>query len=206
MSDLKLKHISLTKLRGTAYKTLFGGKPDKLFPFHTFNEENDAYLIDVFIYPLNLEEFPGRVVAAVTNGMSDYVMNDSKTGEQSRCELIQYFHDCDYEHAERLYDLAWMPLFDRFSLAEYQTIEMPDAVVPNSPLKNAFFLPPLLKPHQCFRVDIEGMPVRFLWHVPISDVELHYKKDRDANILIQRMQAVELPWIFDEAERPPLVE
>ena len=181
MSDLKLKHISLTKLRGTAYKTLFGGKPDKLFPFHTFNEENDAYLIDVFIYPLNLEEFPGRVVAAVTNGMSD-------------------------EHAERLYDLAWMPLFDRFSLAEYQTIEMPDAVVPNSPLKNAFFLPPLLKPHQCFRVDIEGMPVRFLWHVPISDVELHYKKDRDANSLIQRMQAVELPWIFDEAERPPLVE
>jgi hypothetical protein len=205
MSDIKLAHIGLTKLRAVAYKELFGSKPEKIFPSHVFNEADDAYLIDVLIFPLEIEEFSGRIVAAVTNGMSDHLMTDTITGEHSRCELIQYFHDCDYEHAQRLYDLAWMPLFDNFSLGEYQTIEMPDEVAEDSLLKNAFFMPPLLKPHRLFRFNIEGMPTRLLWHIPISDAELRYKKNHDANALIKLLQDVELPWIFDEVERPPLI-
>ncbi|HEY5707582.1 MAG TPA: suppressor of fused domain protein [Terrimicrobiaceae bacterium] len=205
MSVTKLEHISLTKRRSKAYNKLFGSEPEKVFPYHAFDEDNDAYVIDVLVYSLDLEEFPGRVVAAVTNGMSDYIMTDPETGERARRELVQYFHDCDYEHAERLYDLAWMPLFDKFLLAEYQTIKMPDSVVPGSPLKNAFFLPPLLSAHREFSLEIEGISLCFLWHVPISDAELDYKMRNGANSLIERMQAVELPWIFDEAERPALL-
>ncbi|MEO6786735.1 MAG: hypothetical protein ABI318_11425, partial [Chthoniobacteraceae bacterium] len=105
MSDRKLKHLALTKLRGTAYKELFGSKPEMVFPFHSFSEGDDAYLIDIFTYRIDLEECPAPATVAVTNGLSDYVMTDSGTGERSRCELIQYFHECDYEHALRLYEL-----------------------------------------------------------------------------------------------------
>lgn len=205
MSDKKLEHLALTQLRGPAFARLFGGKPEKVFPFHSFNEENDAYLIDVLVFSLDLKEFPGRVVAAVTNGMSDYAMTDATTGDRRRCELIQYFHVCDFDHAQRLYDLAWIPLMDKFSLGPYDTIAMPDAVVEDSPLNNAFFLPPLLNAHREFELMIEGQPMHLLWHVPISDDELAFKKHHGANALIQRMEAAQLPWIFDEVERPPLL-
>lgn len=205
MSDKKLEHLALTKLRGPAFVTLFGGKPEKIYPYHGFDDGDDAYLIDVLIFALDLEQFPGRVVAAVTNGMSDYVMVDQDTGARSRCELIQYFHDCDVDHARRLYELAWLPLMDKFALGEFQTIALPEAVLEDSPLNNAFFLAPLLTAHKHFRMEIRDMPVRLLWHVPISDDELAFKKQHGANALIGRMQAAELPWIFDEAERPPLL-
>ena len=44
---------------------------------------------------------------------------------------------------------------DGFSLGEYDTIAMPDAVLEDSPLNNAFFLPPLLTAHKEFRVEIK---------------------------------------------------
>ena len=209
MSDLKLAHLALTKQRAAAYATLFGGKPEKIFPYHGFysdDEDDKPYLIDVFIFPLEFEEFPGRATAAVTNGMSDYVITDAQTGQRSRCELIQYFHDCDFDHAERLFDLAYITLFDGFSLGPYQTIAMPDAVLDDSPLRNSFFMPPLPTPHRNFQIEIEGVPMSLLWHVPISDEELAYKKKNGPNSLIERMQTVELPWIFDEAERPSLLD
>jgi hypothetical protein len=205
MANNKSTHLKLTERRGKAFAQLFGGKPDKVFPFHGFNDDADAYLIDVLVYRLELAEFPGRVVAAVTNGMSDHVMTDEQTGKRSRCELIQYFHDCDFDHARRLYDLAWIPLFDGFALGPFQTISMPDPVVEDSPLNNAFFLPPILTAHRDFELDIDGVPLRLLWHIPISDDELAYKKANGVNPLVKRMEAVGLPWIFDEAERPALL-
>ena len=44
-----------------------------------------------------------------------------------------------------------------------------------------------------------------LWHVPISDAEIEYKKRHGMDALLDRMDAVKLPWIFDESNRPPLV-
>lgn len=205
MSNKKSAHLLLTERRAKAFSRLFGGKPDKVFPFHSFNDAADAYLIDVMVYRLDLAEFTGRVVAALTNGMSDYIMTDEQTGERSRCELIQYFHDCDLEHARRLYDLAWIPLFDEFALGPFQTMALPDAVLEGSPLKNAFFLPPIVTAHRDFELDIEGLPLQLLWHIPISDAELAYKKANGVDALVKRMEAVELPWIFDEAERPDLL-
>jgi hypothetical protein len=205
MSIKKNQHLLLTEKRAKAFARLFGGKPDKVFPFHSFNDAPDAYLIDVMVFRLDLPDFPGRVVAAVTNGMSDVIMRDGQTGEPSRCELIQYFHDCDPEHARRLYDLAWIPLFDGFALGPFQTMAMPDAVVPGSALNNALFMPPIITAHREFSLDIDGLPVQLLWHIPISDEELAYKKANGINALVKRMETVELPWILDEAERPDLL-
>ena len=65
----------------------------------------------------------------------------------------------------------------------------------------------LLEPHvREFVFEVEGDPVSFLWHVPISDEERAYKQEHGANALIDRMDAVGLPWVFDENNRPLLVE
>ena len=46
----------------------------------------------------------------------------------------------------------------------------------------------------------------FLWHIPISEAERAYKVEHGADALIDRLEAVELPWIFDESNRPSLLE
>jgi hypothetical protein len=41
--------------------------------------------------------------------------------------------------------------------------------------------------------------------VPISDEEREHKQQFGADALLDRMQEIGLPWLFDEANRPPLV-
>jgi hypothetical protein len=67
------------------------------------------------------------------------------------------------------------------------------------------FLLPLWKTHREFTVPIEGEDASFLWHIPISDAEWEYRKEHGVDGLIDRMQEVELPRIFDESERQPMV-
>jgi hypothetical protein len=199
-ADPKLKHVALTRVRAARYESLFGEEPDLVYPFHTFDSSPDAALIDILVYPLNLPEMSGRAVAAVTNGMSDQPMADG-----SRHELIQYFRECDEDHARRLYDLAWMPLFDGFTLKPFDTIALPDPVEPDSDLNNALFMPPIITKHREFFMMVEGVRTTLLWHVPISDAELAEKKAHGIESLVAKMQAAQLPWIFDEAERPRLL-
>lgn len=47
---------------------------------------------------------------------------------------------------------------------------------------------------------------KILWHVPISDAERAYKQEHGADALIDRLEAVEPPWVFDEYNRPSLLE
>ena len=44
------------------------------------------------------------------------------------------------------------------------------------------------------------------WYVPISDEQRAYKQEHETDALIDRMEAVELAWAFDENNRPSLVE
>jgi hypothetical protein len=200
MAVTKSHHLALTQVRVPAYELLFGCKPSAVFPSHTFNGGDETFHIDVFVYPLNVEDHPGPVVAAVTNGMSDVATPGGKT----RRELLQYFPACDEPHARRLYECAWLPLFDQFALDEHQTITWPDAPVPKTPFKNSLFLPPLWEPHRGFRVTVEDDPVSFLWHVPLTDRELTYKTRNGVNALLDRMEEADLPWVFEESNRPPL--
>ena len=47
--------------------------------------------------------------------------------------------------------------------------------------------------------------VHLLWYIPISDAELLFKCMQGTDKLLNRMEAADLPWLFEEANRPPLV-
>lgn len=200
-------HMQLTGIRTAAYAELFGEKPATMFPAHQLvTGPDDPFLIDVLVYPLEVEGLEGPVVAAVTNGMSDIRMAEGDAPEQPRRrELIQYFRQCTPGHAQRLRDMAWLPLYDEFLLDAFHTIAWEWPAVEGTPWKNAVFLEPLWRPHREFTVVVEGDEVSLLWHVPLSDAELAFKREHGIDDLLDRMDEVGLHWIFDEGNRPPLV-
>lgn len=199
------KHKALTAVRAAAYSELFGCAPSNVFPPHAlFEKPDERFLIDVLVYTLQTRS--GDIEVAVTNGMSDQQMADpGHPHEWRRRELIQYFPRCTASHARRLHDMAWLPLFDEFYLDTRHTIAWEQPAVAGTPWKNAFFLAPLIRSHGEFTCEVDGDEVSLLWHIPISDEERAYKQEHGADALIDRMEAVDLPWVFDEKNRPPLV-
>lgn len=191
-----------------AFAELFGGEPVQEFSASQFDRKGDSnILVDVLVYELDVDGSDTPIAVAVTNGMSDQRMAEGDTSEQPRRrELIQYLPQCTPDHARRLHSMAWLPHFDGFLLDSYHSIAWPWPAVEETPWKNAFFMPPLVRSHRDFSVLVEGEPVTFLWHIPISDQEREFKQRHGANALIDRMQQIRLPWIFDEANRPSLVD
>ena len=208
MTPEEARHMEYTGVRAKAYGELFGDKPVAVFPSYKLRGESDGpYLIDVFVYSMNMEGDDRPIHAAVTNGMSDQRMVEGDSSDQPRRrELIQYFRECTGGHAKRLRDMAWLPLFDGFLLDTRHSVAWEWPAVPGSPWKNAFFLLPLPNPHQEFTFGIEGDQVSFLWHIPISNQERNFKQEHGADALLDRMEEVGLPWIFEEANRPSLVD
>jgi hypothetical protein len=96
--------------------------------------------------------------------------------------------------------------FDGFYPDSRHSVAWPHHAAAGTPWKNAFFLSPPVKSHRGYVFEVEGDKVSFLWHVPISDEERAYKQEHGAGALIGRMDAVGLPWVFDENNRPSLVE
>jgi hypothetical protein len=206
MTNAMERHKACTVLRAQAYAGLFGGRPSSVFPPHAlFKKPDERFLIDIFVYTLTTDN--GAIEVAVTNGMSDQRMADADDPQcWSRRELIQYFPRCTEGHARRLHDMAWLPLFDGFLLDSHHSVSWPHPAVEGTPWKNAFFLAPLIKSHREFVCEVEGDPVTLLWHIPISEQERAYKQKYGADALIDRLEAVNLPWVFDEENRPSLVE
>jgi suppressor of fused protein SUFU len=198
-------HRKLTALRVRAFSDLFGGEPEAVFPYHRFPyHPDDHFLIDVFVYPLGTPT--GPAVVAVTNGMSDQRMVNSNHPRQwSRRELIQYLRICTEGHARRLRDMAWLPLFDGFLLDSHHSVAWSYPAVEGTPWRNGFFLEPIVRPHREFRFAVEGDEALLLWHVPISDEERAFKIEHGSSALLDRMDAVALPWVFDENNRPLLL-
>jgi hypothetical protein len=206
MSNALGVHESLTAVREKAYAEAFGSAPTKVFAPHAlFKKPDERFVIDIYVYAL--ETPTGDIEAAVTNGMSDQRMADpGRPHEWHRRELIQYFPRCTVDHARRLHYMAWLPLFDDFYLDSHHSILWQHAAVDGTPWKNAFFLLPIIRSHREVAFEVEGDKVSFLWHIPISDEERAYKQEYGANALIDRMDAVDLPWLFDENDRPNLLE
>lgn len=205
MPNAFAKHQKLTEQRVRAYEVLFQSAPSSVFPPHVlFNKPDDRILIDILVYTLPTES--GEIDVAVTNGMSDQRMVDPGVSvDWYRRELIQYFPKCTEGHAKRLHEMAWLPLYDGFYLDTHHTITWPHPAIPQTPWKNAFFLLPLINSHREFICELEGDPMSFLWHIPISDEELAFKKENGSDALIDCLEAVDLPWVFDEKNRPSLV-
>lgn len=195
-------HQHWTKVRTRAYDKLFGGPPRTVFtPSMLFRAPGERIVIDIFVY--GIESSAGAIEVAVTNGMSDERMEAS---EATRRELIQYFPRCTEHHARRLHDMAWLPRFDQFVLDSHHSIAWDQPALEGTPWRHAFFLEPLIRSHREFACEIDGDPMSLLWHIPISDSERELKREQGSDALIDRMEQVNLPWVFDEANRPPLVE
>ena len=206
MTPLEL-HTALTPARAAAFEGLFGDKPVKVYPAHELrNGEDDPFLIDVFVYEFEIESDQYVIQAAVTNGLSDHLMppGDDPASPRRR-ELIQYVYDCTPGHAKRLRDMAWLPLFDGFHLGSHHSLAWEWPAVEGTPWKHAFFLEPLLRPHREFTATVAGEPMTLLWHIPLSDEERAYLLDHGSDALLDRMQEAELPWVFDEDSRRPVV-
>lgn len=199
------KHKVLTAVRAKAYGELFRCTPSTIFPPHAlFKTPDERFHIDIFVY--TLETKSGDIDVAVTNGMSDQRMADPDTAHDfDRREMIQYFPKCTEAHARRLHAMAWLPLFDGFYLDSHHSVAWTEPAVAGTPWKNAFFLLPIIRSHREFEFEVEEDKVAFLWHIPISDEERAYKQEHGADALIDLMEAVDLPWVFDENNRPLLV-
>ena len=200
-------HRRLTAIRAPAFGELFDSKPIAMFPSHQLGGEDDGpFFIDVLVYPLEVKAVEGPVVVAVTNGMSDQRMAEGDDDEQlRRRELVQYLRECTPGHAKRLRDMAWVPLHDEFLLDSHHSIAWEWPAVEGTPWKNAFFLEPFFDPHQEFRLDLDGEEMGLLWHIPISDEERAFKQEHGSDTLLDRMDKVKLPWLFEESNRPSLV-
>ncbi|MCI0462792.1 MAG: suppressor of fused domain protein [Gemmataceae bacterium] len=206
MNPAETKHRELTIPRVKAFVELFDGKPVAVYPYTRFSSDPDkeAFPIDVFVF--ELEGPDGPVAVAVTNGLSDRRMvNPDDPDEWARRELIQYFRDCTEGHARRLHDMAWVPLFDGFLIDSHHSMAWEHPAVEGTPWKNALFVEPIIGSHREFTFEVEGDPVSLLWHIPISDAEREFKRANGTDALLDRMTEVELPWVFDEANRPSLV-
>ena len=203
---IEAAHRRNTEARVAAYEELFGCTAKKAFPYHELAiVQDEPFMIDVFVFDLATERF-GDVDVTVTNGMSDQRMVDPEDHSSwGRRELIQYLPTCTRDHAQRLHRMAWAPLDEGFFLDTCHTMAWRRAAVEGTPWTSAFFLQPLLRSHQDFEVDIDGDPVSLLWHIPISEAEREFKVQHGANALIDRMDAVDLPWVVDEANRPSLL-
>jgi hypothetical protein len=201
------RHMELTRIRATAFNELFGDKPVGVFPAHQLvTGPDDPFLIDVLVYALDIEGSDDSICAAVTNGMSDFRRAEGEDPDQPRRrELIQYFHDCTLGHAKRLRDMAWIPLHDEFLLDCFHTIGWEWPAVEGTPWKNALFLESIWAPHRDFVVEVEDEEVSLLWHIPISEEERHSVREEGIDAFLDLMQEANLPWVFDEGNRTPLV-
>lgn len=200
MTDLHAVHRRWTPVRAAAYEKLFGGKPIEVHPYHRFAPAEETCLIDVFVYHMAVEGRDRPIEIAVTNGMSDFPMREE--GMPRRRELIQYFVACDDRFARGLHQAAWLPHFDDFTLSHLHTIQWPDKIAGD--LQHSFLLGPIVYEHADFSVSIDGDPATFLWHVYLTAAEHAVKTTRGPNVLLDRMDEVNMPWILDPNNRPPL--
>lgn len=200
-------HQALTAVRGPLFEELFGGQPVKVYPAHELRTgDDDPFLIDVFVYEFEMVGNEYVIQAAVTNGMSDHRMpaGDDPDSPRRR-ELIQYLYDCTPGHAKLLRDMAWLPLHDQFHLDSHHTIPWQWPAVEGSPWKNGFFLEPMLRSHREFHTTIDGDPMSLLWLIPLSYAEREFILEHGSDAIIELMAEAELPWVFDEETRVPLV-
>jgi len=193
--------VRFAALRTVAYRELFGTDPIRVIPHDAFEKPPFGGRIDVHVYELPYQREDGEVQVAITSGMSDYRMIHAADGAPRRREIVQYFRECQAADVVRLHDMAWLPLASRFCVDFFETA----GPHPSSTWPNSLFVPPLVRPHAEFTLDLDGDEMQLLWHIPLSQAELEFKEKNGLDALFVRMEERELPWVFDQSSRVSLV-
>ena len=178
--------------RLASYAELFGGQPVQIFPYSDFTCPDDDVRINVLVYRVSCST--DDCVAMVTNGFSEV--------GRPRRELLQYGPRPRRADAHRLHSAAYAAIQTERRLDYGDTIELPYPAGTAWP--NAVLLPPLIRAHSDFEMTADGDPMKLLWHLPLADSELTYKKAHGISALLEGMGTAKLAWIFDEATRPVL--
>jgi len=197
----------MARLRTAAYTKLFEESPKQVIVHDEFGRQpNLGGRIHVHRYDMSIAGSEGQPDRAfeviVTDGLSDYGMRDPESGQVIRRELIQYVPQATVENLARLHYSAWVPLAARFCLDYFQTM---------GPYQDrwagALTMPPIVDDHAEFELKLPGggEPMKLMWLVPLTQAEVDYKVRHGVEALIGRMEDVNLPWIFDPANRPGLV-
>jgi len=188
-----LELVQADPTRRAAYGELFGGEAVRVYPWSDFTRPDDAIRIEVLVYPLRE---PGQNhVVMVTSGYSEL--------GQPRRELIQYLPHGRRADAHRLHSAAYAAAVAGRELDFGSTMTLP--YPSGSAWPHTILLPPPVSAHSEFSMEMEGGPVRLLWHVPLSESEFAYQAEYGIGPLLRGMSSAELPWFFDEATRPVLV-
>ena len=186
-------------LRERAYQDLFCGLPVQVMKHDEFLKPPFGGRIDVHLYELPHDPSIGQVHVAITSGMSDYRMS-ARGQSPVRREIFQYFRECQPLDMVRLHDMAWLPIAQGFCLDFFETLGPHPSKWPG-----ALFVPSVVRPHAEFQLKLNGDEMRLLWHIPLSEAELDFKLQNGVDALLKRMTERDLPWIFDESNRPALV-
>ena len=192
--------VEMATKRNDAYRELFEGDPIRIVPDADFERPAKfGGAVDIHLYSLEVQGAE-RATIAVTSGMSDYAMTNPQNGAPCRRELIQYLRQPRAEDLQRMHACAWLPLAQGFCLDVFHTLGPIPGTWPG-----ALFVPTLVKPHAAFEMELNGDAVRLLWLVPLRQAEVDLRVRKGVNALLDRLTAVQPPWIFDENDRPPLV-
>ena len=192
--------MEFARLREAAYRELFEGDAVRVHPHELFQKPRFGGRIEVRVYELPYDQQTGQVYVAVTSGLSDYHMVQPQGGSPYRREVIQYFRECRAEDIGRLHDVAWVPLAGGFSVDFLHTAGPMPGEWPGS-----LFLHPLVTEHAEWKLPLHGEEMQLLWHVPLRQAELDFKLKNGVDALLERMQEIQLPWIFDPLNGPLLV-
>lgn len=175
-----------------AYEVLFGGEALDAFEFWQFTRPDDEIRIDLLAYGLG--DAAARVIALVTNGLSDW--------SSARCELVQYVPKVRGADLHRLHALAYGAAAEGRQLDYACTVSLPAPA--GSAWPHAVLLPPPVAMHAEVPI-LPGEAVKLLWHVPLAESEFVYQREHGLPALVEAMGAAQAPWVFDEATRPVLL-
>jgi hypothetical protein len=187
--------------REAAYKQVFGEAAEvshELIPLVPH--------IDVYRHQ---QRIAGRdVCTLVTGGMSDLPMILPRGAQDMprRVELIFY---CDAPKAEYIATLRWLAHFPhnaKSCLGYGHTVPNGDPPEPfwgSDVLDTILFLAPIVNKHQTLheQLTIGGDPVHFLWVVPLTTAECHYKLKHGIGAMLDLFDKHRHPFLFDRARK-----
>ena len=160
--------------------------------------------IDVYCHQ---GKIAGRdVCTLVTGGMSDLPMTLPRGGQgmARRVELIFYCAEARPEYIATLRWLAHFPHDVKTCLGLGHTVPNGDPPEPfwgSEVLDTILLLAPIVNNHQKLseQLTIGGDPVHFLWVVPLTTAECHYKLKHGFGAMMNLFDKHRHPFLFDPA-------
>jgi Suppressor of fused protein (SUFU) len=162
--------------------------------------------IDVYQYRPKMKDRP--ICRLVTGGMSDLPMTMPRGADDAprRVELLFY---CDEPRDEYIATLRWLAHFPHSAntwVGYRHTVPNGDPPAPfwgSDMLDTFLFMPPILRKDATLsqELTLDGDGVHFLWVVPLTTAECHFKLKRGFEALMDVFDQKKHPLVFDPGRK-----